>query len=495
MINESAIILSLLVSVYALLHVSKKHGSYLVSIVIIALTLASGALSILNISTFMGIAISLSFAWALISNLRLFSQRRNYQLNIDLIISSWLTFILLYLTLSLLDFILVDSVLVSLLSIISLVVAIICLLSTIIHSFTYRLRTSELLDELHSPSVTMAIPARNETHAIELTLDSAIKSDYPKLEIIVVDDCSQDRTPQMIRDYAQKGIRFIEGKVLQENWLGKNASYKTLLEEASGEYVLFSGVDVHMDEMSISKLVATAVEGGYDMISVMPQRIGFNFVASFLQTTRYFFQFMLPWEIIPGVPVLSSAWLVKREKLVELGGFDVVPGMVVPERHFAKSFAKYKKYKFIVSDAYVGITSKKRTSSQLETATRTLYPLTKKNPLLVYLSSLTLLVFMVLPFVVSLMMILGYDYEAYRYALASTIIFSITNVLIYTRFNSSTWFIGLLNFPFIIVLEAILLQWSMIKYEYGKVVWKDRNICIPVLNPPLRRQRGNFSAS
>jgi hypothetical protein len=64
-----------------------------------------------------------------------------------------------------------------------------------------------------------------------------------------------------------------------------------------------------------------------------------------------------------------------------------------------------------------------------------------------------------------------------------------TNLIVYTRFNASTWFIGLLNFPFIVLLEAGLVQLSMIKYEFSKVVWKERNICIPVLNPPLKRQR------
>ena len=38
------------------------------------------------------------------------------------------------------------------------------------------------------PSVSVCIPARNETHAMSECLESVLASDYPKLEAIVLDD-------------------------------------------------------------------------------------------------------------------------------------------------------------------------------------------------------------------------------------------------------------------------------------------------------------------
>src|ERR1700722_1166058 len=48
------------------------------------------------------------------------------------------------------------------------------------------------------PSLSVAIPARNETQDLEDCLRSLIASDYPKLEILVLDDSSQEkRTPEI----------------------------------------------------------------------------------------------------------------------------------------------------------------------------------------------------------------------------------------------------------------------------------------------------------
>ncbi|HEU5122308.1 MAG TPA: glycosyltransferase family A protein, partial [Candidatus Saccharimonadales bacterium] len=43
------------------------------------------------------------------------------------------------------------------------------------------------------PTVTVAIPARNETDELEDCLYELVKSDYQKLEILVLDDCSQTK--------------------------------------------------------------------------------------------------------------------------------------------------------------------------------------------------------------------------------------------------------------------------------------------------------------
>ncbi|HEY5441923.1 MAG TPA: glycosyltransferase, partial [Candidatus Saccharimonadales bacterium] len=70
------------------------------------------------------------------------------------------------------------------------------------------------------PTLTVALPARNETSDLEACLQSLTASTYPKLEILVLDDCSQDkRTPGIIRDFAHAGVQFIAGAVPPEHWL------------------------------------------------------------------------------------------------------------------------------------------------------------------------------------------------------------------------------------------------------------------------------------
>ncbi|MEK7568282.1 MAG: glycosyltransferase family 2 protein, partial [Patescibacteria group bacterium] len=51
---------------------------------------------------------------------------------------------------------------------------------------------------------SIIIPSYNEGDDIRLSIDSAIKQDYQNKEIIVVDD-SSDNTPEIIKEYADKG--------------------------------------------------------------------------------------------------------------------------------------------------------------------------------------------------------------------------------------------------------------------------------------------------
>ncbi len=459
--------------------------------IIIVLSVLLSIMSVFLVDSLPTLIICLLSIWALISNLRLITGRRQASRRLPAVRQGWITFLISAAGFGVLDIILDDQSFIVILSLLSVLSAAFMLAFALYHAFSYSTGKVELLNSERLPTVTLAYPARNETHALGDTLSLAIDSDYAKLEILVIDDCSQDRTPQIIRDFAHDGIRFVEGSDPTGNWLGKNAAYRTLAEEASGDYILFSGVDVRLAPRSIDKLVAYALKNDLEMVSVMPQRVNFDFLANFLQTTRYYFQYVLPWELLPINPVLSSLWLIKRDSLKRLSGFESVPAMVVPERYFANSLDAEGKYHFIVSDSNLGVTTRKKTSSQMETATRTLYPMFDNNPLLALLVSLSLLSLFVLPFILVVLDLLGFEIMVSGFAVISATLLTISNLVVYTRFNSASWFIGLFNFPFIVTLEVFLVQWSMVKYEFSSVLWKNRNICIPVLNPPLRRQRKN----
>jgi len=55
-----------------------------------------------------------------------------------------------------------------------------------------------------APSVSLLIPAYNEEKNISIKLDNCLKMEYPKnkLEIVVVSDCSTDRTNEIIAEYS-----------------------------------------------------------------------------------------------------------------------------------------------------------------------------------------------------------------------------------------------------------------------------------------------------
>ena len=77
-------------------------------------------------------------------------------------------------------------------------------------------------DAAFQPTVTVIISAYNEEKAIRQKLESTLALDYPadKLEVIVASDCSTDRTHDIVRQLAPRGVRLV---VLPER-AGKTAA-------------------------------------------------------------------------------------------------------------------------------------------------------------------------------------------------------------------------------------------------------------------------------
>src|SRR5688500_18821811 len=87
------------------------------------------------------------------------------------------------------------------------------------------------------PSVTIIIPARNEANNLSSILDSLLHLDCPQLEIIVVDDASEDHTRQIAESY---NVRVISLSTKPVDWVGKSwASYCGALQ-AKGDLILFT---------------------------------------------------------------------------------------------------------------------------------------------------------------------------------------------------------------------------------------------------------------
>jgi glycosyltransferase involved in cell wall biosynthesis len=326
------------------------------------------------------------------------------------------------------------------------------------------------------PTVTLAIPARNEDHALTESLKSAVNSNYPKLEILVLDDCSQDKTAQIIRSFAHQGVRFVQGEQPAEDWLGKNRSYSLLAEQASGELILFCGVDINLGKDSINKLVDLFLYQKLEMISVLPIRRHIDVASTLLQPLRYLKRITSLSKVKP--PVLSSCWLINLETLKSMGSFDSVKNSVIPEQTFATKLNKTNKYRFIISSKRLDINTRKRFSSQLATATRTLYPLLNKS-LLKYLEWNLIIIFLtVSPFIV--FAVFGFEGVAGKASFIQILSLLILNTSLMYRIHPASWWLGIIQFPIAIVLELSLLLWSLFKFEYSKVDWKGRNICVPV---------------
>lgn len=347
----------------------------------------------------------------------------------------------------------------------------------------YAANTSNIKDT-QLPSLTVAIPARNETEDLQACLKSLLASHYPKLEILVLDDCSQERrTSDIIRSFAHDGVRFIRGREPQDSWLAKNQAYDELARQASGEYIFFCGVDVRFEPGSLRQAVSYAVDNHKSMVCLLPINQLPASSVPLIQPMRYLWELALPRKLFNKPPVLSTAWLVRRDALSNAGGFEAARRMVVPEAYFATRLLEDNRYSFVASGTALGITSLKSTSAQRDTAVRVSYPSLHRRPQTVAAVGLLYAAWNSLPMVLTVFVLNGTMSPAYSVIAAAPVIISAAIYAKLLRLAYGTVRIqDIAAFPVAAAIYIALINYSMYKYEFSEVVWKGRNVCIPVMH-------------
>jgi cellulose synthase/poly-beta-1,6-N-acetylglucosamine synthase-like glycosyltransferase len=101
-----------------------------------------------------------------------------------------------------------------------------------------RVRPRPVRQAEWTPHVSVIITAYNEERDLAAKLENTLALDYPaeKLEIIIASDCSTDRTDEIAKQYASRGVRLYR----QAERLGKTSAQNMAVEQARGEVILFS---------------------------------------------------------------------------------------------------------------------------------------------------------------------------------------------------------------------------------------------------------------
>lgn len=95
------------------------------------------------------------------------------------------------------------------------------------------------------------MPAYNRETTIGKAIDSIRNQTYTKWELIVINDCSNDKTSEMVHQYARNDSRIRE--IVNEQNLGVSASRNRGILDAKGKYVAFLDSDdewlpIHLNE-------------------------------------------------------------------------------------------------------------------------------------------------------------------------------------------------------------------------------------------------------
>lgn len=334
---------------------------------------------------------------------------------------------------------------------------------------------------IEAPSVSVCVPARNETHAMTNCLEGVLKSDYKKLEILVYDDSSTDDTPTLIHSFARAGVRFIPGGPLPEGWLGRNHALMTLAQEASGQYVIFVDVDTQLQPTTISQLVSFIVTEDAKMLSVFPGRTNQLKGSHIFAPLRYFWEVVLGTKSAPATS--SSLWMIEREALLSGGGFSAYSNKVDSEGGIAAGLGDG--YRALLNTSSLGVSYDKKLSSQFETSKRVLYPMALTDLKFGVVGALIYGIILNTPLLLGL-----YSLAAGSMSLAMLAVsLSLCGSLVYFRYlyrvSPRHALLSALLWPYVVAQDLVLLILSVVGYKKGTITWKGRLITAP----PARADR------
>ena len=206
------------------------------------------------------------------------------------------------------------------------------------------------------PKISVVIPAHNEERVIEKTIRSALAVDYPKnkLEIIVVDDGSTDRTFEIAKKFERKNI-----KVFKKKKGGKASALNFGLKKAKGELILALDADCFLSKDSLKKMVGYFEDP--KVMSVVPALSVYKprkFIEK-MQVVEYAITAFVRklTTFIHSLNLTPGAALYRKEFFEKYGGFDennvtedFEIGMRIQSKNFDIAYALDTIVKTIVPD-------------------------------------------------------------------------------------------------------------------------------------------------
>jgi len=122
------------------------------------------------------------------------------------------------------------------------------------------------------PTVSVVVACRNEEAAVRQAIASLLAQDYPRLEVVAVDDRSEDATGAILRELAATDPRLRIARVdsLPAGWLGKTNAMHQGAAAATGAWLLFTDADVTFAPDALRRSVAWATREGLGHAVALP---------------------------------------------------------------------------------------------------------------------------------------------------------------------------------------------------------------------------------
>ncbi len=213
---------------------------------------------------------------------------------------------------------------------------------TIFVILVYLLNEGKMKEEkpaLRLPKVTVLVPAYNEEEYIGGALDSILALDYPKdkLEVIVLNDGSTDRTVQVVRKSARYGVKLVNKKNT-----GKADSLNRGVAMANGELIATMDADSYVTPSTMKKMVAYFEDPKVASVASSVYVQGAKGLLGTIQQIEYMFAIFSRRiiEFVDCITVTPGPFsMFRRSSVLEVGGFD--PQSLVEDQEIALNLQKH----------------------------------------------------------------------------------------------------------------------------------------------------------
>jgi CDP-glycerol glycerophosphotransferase len=125
------------------------------------------------------------------------------------------------------------------------------------------------------PDISVVVIVYNDAARLPAAVRSVLGQTLRNLEVLIVDDCSTDATPQVAAKLAAESPR-VRSLRLERNSGGCSAPRNEGIEQARGRYVMFLDSDDTLDRHACLNLLQTAEETGADLVSGVCVRVLHN---------------------------------------------------------------------------------------------------------------------------------------------------------------------------------------------------------------------------
>ena len=161
-------------------------------------------------------------------------------------------------------------------------------------------RAAPLVDD-ECPTVSILFAARDEQEKLSDALATFLTLDYPRYEVVAVDDRSEDTTGAILDAAAQRDprLKVVHVTSLPDGWLGKTYGLQQAYENSSGEWLVLTDADIHFAPDVLRRAIALAGEKQWDHMPLLAEAQLYTFGEKVVMTffALAFVMATRPWSV------------------------------------------------------------------------------------------------------------------------------------------------------------------------------------------------------